>query len=382
MSNLVGKKVLEIYKKKNPSESYNFKKTLKIRSDIISRKLNFPLRFFNKLKVCDFASGTGDYAIIYALNKAIVKGCDFNENSIQISKKRAKNLKIKNIKFEKTDFFKIKEKFDFVSSTAAIHHLEDPIKGLKHLKNRVKEDGFLFISFGLRTSNLQHALMKIAVRKFGKDDQQIYNTAKKLFPNHIKRCIRYGLRKESNVIYDQFVNPQHNYLNLSQVLKILGKNFILHSSWPKPFILRGDSAMNDSLKNFQFNEFFLSELYWSQKNQDDKLFIKKAKSPNYEKIFYSFSNLLNNQNNFQYFMRSNFKKTYKTIDLLTKGSIDTNYNLDKNFKLFAHEIKIFMKSIKDDDLSRMRNKIKSFKILFKGTSGLGLNFFIFKKILK
>ena len=118
------------------------------------------------------------------------------------------------------------------------------------------------------------------------------------------------------------------------------------------------------------------------KNQDDKLFIKKAKSPNYEKIFYSFSNLLNNQNNFQYFMRSNFKKTYKTIDLLTKGSIDTNYNLDKNFKLFAHEIKIFMKSIKDDDLSRMRNKIKSFKILFKGTSGLGLNFFIFKKILK
>ena len=382
MSNLVGKKVLEIYQKNNPSDSYNFKKTLKIRNDIISRKLNFPLRFFNKLTVCDFASGTGDNAIIYAINKAIVKGCDFNENSIKISKKRAENLKLKNVKFIKADFFKIREKFDFVSSTAAIHHLKDPIKGIKHLKNRVKEDGFLFVSFGLRTSNLQHALMKIAVRKFGKKDQQIYKAAKKLFPNHIKRCVLYGLRKESNVIYDQFINPQHNYLNLNQVLKILGKNFILHSSWPKIFIPRGDSAMNDSLKNSSLNKFFLSEIYWSQKNQDDKVIIKNSRSPKYEKTFYILSNLLNNQNNFHNFMSSKFKKTYETIDLLTKQSIDTNYNLDKSFKLFVHEVKIFMKSIKDDNLSQMRNKIKSFNILFKGTSGLGLNYFIFKKIVR
>lgn len=379
MSNLTSKKVLEIYKKNNPSDSYNLKKNLKIRANIISRKLNFPLRFFKGLNICDFACGTGDNAIIYGLNKANVKGFDFNSESIKISKKRIKNLNLKNIKFTVADFYKIRGKYDFVSSTAAIHHLENPLKGLNHLKQRVKNDGFLFVSFGLRTSNIQHALMKIAVRKFGQKDQQIYKVSKKLFPNHIKRCVFYGLRKESNVIYDQFVNPQHNYLNLNQVLKTLGKNFILHSSWPKIFIPSGDSAMNDTLENYQFNKFFLSELYWSQKNQDDKTIINNTKSSNYEKAFYDLSNLLNNQNNFKYFMNLKFEKTYDIIDLLINDPIDTNYNLDKSFKLFVKEIKIFMKSIKNDNLSQMSNKIKTFDKLFKGTSGLGLNYFIFQK---
>ena len=51
--------------------------------------------------------------------------------------------------------------------TNALHHLPNPYLGLKHLKSKVKKDGFLMVSFGLDSSNLQHSLMKLIVRNWG-----------------------------------------------------------------------------------------------------------------------------------------------------------------------------------------------------------------------
>ena len=94
------KHLIRIYKKHNPSKSLNFNRTKKIREDILDSKLKFPLRFFNKMKVADFACGTGDFALIYGQNKAkSVNGYDLNEDALKIAEKNKKRLNIKNVKF-------------------------------------------------------------------------------------------------------------------------------------------------------------------------------------------------------------------------------------------------------------------------------------------
>lgn len=84
-------------------------KLINIYRDSFENKLAFPLRFFKKLSVGDFACGTGEYAMIAAKNGANVEGYDFNSQSIEFAKKNAKKLKINNCRFHTKEFFKIKK---------------------------------------------------------------------------------------------------------------------------------------------------------------------------------------------------------------------------------------------------------------------------------
>jgi SAM-dependent methyltransferase len=376
----IEKKVLDIYQRHNPSFTSNFYKDIKIKSEIISEKLSFPLRFFKNLKVCDYACGTGENAIIYALNGGQVEGYDYNEKSILLAKtqiKKFKNIATSKIKFKKKDFFAAKKKYDFVSCTAALHHLKNPYKGILFLTQRVLPGGFLYLSFGLNSSNFQHGLMKLAIRKFGNKEQEIYKNSKILYPEHIKKCVKFGLRNKDSVIYDQFINPQHYYLDIKKVFKIINKQFLLHSMWPKPYFLNGDSAYRNSIKNNRYhNAIQLSELYWAQKNLDDSRYLEKSNIKQYKK---EINNLFNAANNKYQFKLKIVDKIKKNADLLIKNQIKFDYSLKEESTKFLSELKIFANSLKKDDIMKMKKKIKSFKILFKGTCGLGLNYFIFKK---
>ena len=212
--------LLKIYQKHNPSISTNPNKFIKDFSELMGQKLHFPLRFFKGLKVGDIACGTGDLAFIAAKNGAFVDGYDFNKFSVEYANKTSKIMKLNKAKFYNKEFFEVKKKYDFIICTGVLHHLPNPIKGLKHLKKLVKPKGFLLLSFGVNSSNLQHNLMKLIVRSWGKTEEKIKFAANHLFKNHIDRCVKFGFRSKASVINDQFLNKQHDYLNLKQVLTI------------------------------------------------------------------------------------------------------------------------------------------------------------------
>ena len=308
ITNLIQKKLLKLYINNNPSNPTNLKKRLKIGQNDLE-KLSFPLRFFKNLSVGDFGCGTGEFSFLAAKNGAKVEAFDFNKWSIKIAKENSKKLGIKNCNFYEKDFFEIKKKFDFVICTGVLHHLPDPYKGLKHLASRVKKNGFLFVGFGLDSSNISHNLMKLIVRNWGKSDYDIKKTSKYLFKNHIDRSMKFGLRKEDAVITDQFINTQHYFLNMKKIINITKKNFSLHSSWPPNFFPRGDSLRNDTLK---INNFISSELMWSTKTIDDKIRLKNFSIKNDKKL--------------QLF--SNFKKTL-------------NHNINKSIYEFLKKKKFF-----------------------------------------
>lgn len=376
-TNSVKKKLLKLYKKNNPSIPTNLKERIKIIGNMFE-KLSFPLRFLKNLTVGDIACGTGEYCMVAAKNGAKAEGFDFNEISVNIAKKNSKKLKVNNCKFYKNEFFKIKKKYDFVICTGTLHHLPDPYKGLKHLMSRVKKNGFLFVAFGLDTSNTIHNLMKLIVRNWGKSDSQIIKASKFLFQNHINRCVKFGLRKETTVLNDNFVNTQHYYLNLEKVLKILDKNFSLHSSWPPQYLPLSDPITNISVKK---NNFTSSEFIWATKVFKDQIRIKKFTSlnnnNNYLKRFMKILNHNPNKSINEFLKKNKFSKSQKKIDF---RKLDFSFNLNNYVNRFYYEIFDLMNFFeKKRSLIDAKKEINRKKYIFKGSNGLGLNYFIFKK---
>ena len=371
-NNKIKNKLLKIYEEDNPSEPTNLKKILKINTDIIENKLKFPGRFFNNMSVGDFACGTGEFSMVAAKNGAKVEGYDFNKISIDIAKKNSKKLKINNIKFFTKEFFNVKKKYDFVFFTAALHHLPNPYAGIKHLINMVKENGFLFLSFGSSSSNLQHNLMKLIVRNWGKSKKEITVAANLLFNEHINRCVKYGHRSRESVIADQYINTQHYYLDLKKFFGILEKKFVLHSSWPPIYLPRGDSGMNSSIENLS-KYIFPSELIWSTKTiDDDKRLNKQIKNNRYNNLI----NLFNHKTD----LNLNDLISKKKIDHFYMGDTDLSFGLNEHNKKFFVELKNLISFFKKEPSLKMAHKyLNKSKYLFKGTLGVGLNYFIFKK---
>ncbi len=374
--NLIKKELLKLYKRNNPSLPTNLKKLVKIYEQAF-KKLSFPARFFKNLSVGNFACGTGEFCFFAAKSGAKTEGFDFNEISINKAKENSKKLKIKNCKFQVKEFFKVKKKYDFVICTAALHHLPNPYEGLSFLKSRVNKNGFLFVSFGLSSSNIQHNLMKLIVRNWGKEDEKIKKVSKFLFKDHIERCVKFGLRKEAAVIDDQFVNSQHYYLDIKKMFKMLNKNFSLHSSWPPIYLPQGDSVMNLSIKS---QNFVPSELMWASKTFDDKIRFKKFLRKSNYKSFTNLKQILNNKRNVS------IKEILTKNDFLKNKSNFSYDNLDLGFDLNTHVLKFFDEVYKlinffkiKRTLNETRLQIKKTKYLFKGTNGLGLNYFIFQK---
>jgi len=374
--NLIKSELLKLYKRNNPSLPTNMKKKLE-KNEEIFKKLSFPPRFFKNLSVGNFACGTGEFSFTAAKNGAKTEGFDFNEISIDLAKKNSKKLKIRNCKFQVKEFFEVKKKYDFVICTAALHHLPNPYDGLRFLKSRVKKNGFLLVSFGLSSSNIVHNLMKLIVRNWGKKDKEIEKVSKFLFKNHIERCVKYGLRKEAAVIDDQFVNAQHHFLDVDKIFEILNKKFSLHSSWPPKYLPQGDSVMNLSIKD---QKFIPSELLWASKTYDDKIRYKKFFEGGSFKSFKYLKNILNNKRNFS--IKEIIEKNIflKNKNNFKYSNLDLGFNLNSHVGNFFNEVYELINFFKTErTLKEAKSLIKRMKYLFKGTNGLGLNFFIFQK---
>ena len=170
----IEKKILSLYKKKNPSISIDFKKKLKKISNIFFNKLCFPLDKFKTLYIGDFACGSGEYGIFYAKCGHKVDCYDFNKISLIYANNLKKKLGLVNLNFYEKNFRHVKKSFDIVSCIAALHHLKNPYKAILNLSKNVKPGGYLILSFGLLTSNFQHNLMKLISRLWGANANLIY----------------------------------------------------------------------------------------------------------------------------------------------------------------------------------------------------------------
>ena len=102
------------------------------------------------MDVLEVGSGTGTRGMELAryLKKGSLVGIDVSDSLLSHARLRLTRSKIRNMKLEKMDLFKLKFKprsFDFIYMRLVVQHLSQPVLALENLRSVLKPGGILFI---------------------------------------------------------------------------------------------------------------------------------------------------------------------------------------------------------------------------------------------
>ena len=113
--------------------------------------------FQRRFRILVAGGGTGDASTFLGEqlknSNAEIVYLDFSKASLEIAKRRAKFRGIKNIRWIQGNILNIPQlnlgKFDYISCTGVLHHLESPIEGLNILKDALNaRGGMLLMLYG------------------------------------------------------------------------------------------------------------------------------------------------------------------------------------------------------------------------------------------
>ena len=146
--------------------SRNFFK--KINSIIAPNKINYNNKF-NNPNILVAGCGTGTHPISSTSSKnSNILAVDLSLTSLVYAKRKTEELDIKNIKYIQADILQLKKlnkKFDIIESAGTIHHMMDPLKGLKALLDILEPHGFMML--GLYSETARKHIVK--AREFIKE---------------------------------------------------------------------------------------------------------------------------------------------------------------------------------------------------------------------
>lgn len=110
---------------------------------------------FKKFRALVAGGGTGDATVHLAEQLAAVRSegeivhLDISTQSIDIARRRVEKLRLHNVRFVEGSLLDLAEmgieNFDYIDCTGVLHHLDDPLAGVKALGSVLKEDGGISI---------------------------------------------------------------------------------------------------------------------------------------------------------------------------------------------------------------------------------------------
>ena len=149
----VSKKVREQYEENPyPRWRYTYKNLSSnflnhLNNEIKPNKLEFNNEF-NNPNILVAGCGTGQHIAIVAdkyLNSQIL-GIDLSLASLAYAKRKVEELNLKNVEFLQADILQLKnlkKKFNVIECVGTLHHMKDPVAGLKILINLLEPNGLL-----------------------------------------------------------------------------------------------------------------------------------------------------------------------------------------------------------------------------------------------
>ena len=154
ISDAVSKKVRDQYEEyPYPRWRYTYSNSptnfsIIINNQITPNKIKINRKFYNP-NVLIAGCGTGNH-ICQAANylNANILGVDLSITSLAYAKRKVEELGLKNIDFLHADILQLNnlnKKFDVIECVGVLHHMHDPLKGLKILQNLLEPHGLLLI---------------------------------------------------------------------------------------------------------------------------------------------------------------------------------------------------------------------------------------------
>jgi 2-polyprenyl-3-methyl-5-hydroxy-6-metoxy-1,4-benzoquinol methylase len=194
---------------------------------------------FNHFRVLVAGGGTGD-SIIYLAEQlkeydAELWYVDISEASLIIAKARAKERKLDNINWLHASILSLDDdigKFDYISCTGVLHHLDDPLLGLKKLRNLLTTKGamglMLYGEYGRTGVYQMQKLMSLINQNEKNTEKQIINTKKilKKLPetnwfNHNNELIVDHVKGKDNGLVDLLLHQQDRAFNVKEIYELL-----------------------------------------------------------------------------------------------------------------------------------------------------------------
>lgn len=118
---------------------------------------------FEKVNILIAGCGTGQHAINTSsiFQNSHITALDLSYNSLAYAKRKSLEMKIDNIDFIQGDLLNVKnlqKKFNLIECVGVIHHMSNPIDGLKSLVETLKDDGL--IKLGLYSKLARRHILK------------------------------------------------------------------------------------------------------------------------------------------------------------------------------------------------------------------------------
>jgi SAM-dependent methyltransferase len=236
ISDNVSKKVRDQYEENpyprwryiNKNIASNF--LLKLNNDIKPNKVEFNNNFLNPT-VLIAGCGTGKQLVeAISYNNSNVVGVDLSLTSLAYAIRKIDEIGYKNIEFLQGDILHLKDlkrKFDVIECVGVLHHMKDPLAGLKVLLDILKPHGFLKLGLYSEISR-QHIVgikefikkkkFKTSIKDIRNCRESIVNQNKnKLFQKVINNFDFYSTSSTRDLIFD----VQEHQFTIPKISKIL-----------------------------------------------------------------------------------------------------------------------------------------------------------------
>ena len=259
------------YTNKNLSSNFLFV----LNNEIRPNKIEIDNIDFNNPNILIAGCGTGKHIIsAQTYLNANILGVDLSLSSLAYAKRKTVELGLKNIEFLHTDILQLKnlkKKFDIIECVGTLHHMKDPLKGLKVLIDILEPHGFL--KLGLYSKLARQHLIKIKElikkRKIKNSTEDIRNFRKLIFKekdNQLFQKVFYNNDFYStSMARDLIFHVQEHCFTIPEISNILKKLNLEFLGFRNPLVKNKFSkAFPNDRKNISFENWNNFEL----NNQD------------------------------------------------------------------------------------------------------------------
>ncbi len=232
----VSKKVKEQYENyPYPRWRYTYKYLpldliFQLNQEIRPNKIEYNNKFTNP-NVLIAGCGTGNHIALASryLNANIV-GVDLSLKSLAYAKRKTEELGFKNVEFLQADILQLKnldKKFDVIESLGTLHHMKDPLEGLKILLNLLEPHGFLKLGLYSKISR-QHIVKGrdfIKKRNFKNTIEDIRSCRELIFNEKkdplLQKITYSGDFYSTSSVRDLLFHVQEHHFTIPEISKIL-----------------------------------------------------------------------------------------------------------------------------------------------------------------
>ena len=211
-----------------PNSPINF--LIRLNDQIKPNKINFNDKF-NRPNILIAGCGTGKHSLIandYV--NANIFANDLSLSSLAYAKRKSEEVGMKNINFLQADILdlkKLNKKFDLIESVGVIHHMKNPLKGLRVLKDLLEPHGL--IRLGIYSELARDDIIKIRQlikkKKYKNTSKDIKKFREIIFDEESSKLLKKVLYRRdfysTSTARDLMFHVQESRFTLPEISKIL-----------------------------------------------------------------------------------------------------------------------------------------------------------------